>query len=309
MKLNLCKILSFDICLKMGICLLCGFAVLASLNLSIQAKTWVFAVSGNKRPWNFIDSDGILKGADLDLVQAVCDIANQKCAMTLAPIGACVETIEGRFFPGEGLMERWFDACTGYVSSVERVNALQFTDPIRTTTSTFSVLKGNPRNFHPRNLQSAVIVHLNGAFTNEQCAIRIGLGKPKQVVVASGIPEAKELLKNYTADALFSPRTRFDDLEVLPGRYKCDVSGVGMMVKKESDLPLWWNPAFQKYYTSGKYNDDCEKITQRYGADDSETCVPRELLANSAGHKPSIYSQGYFLILCLKALIIFYLAF
>lgn len=67
------------------------------------------------------------------------------------------------------------------------------------------------------------------------------------------------------ADALFSPRTTFNDLEVLPGRYRCDVSGVGMMVKKDSELPVWWNPAFQKYYMSGRYNDACDQINQKYG--------------------------------------------
>lgn len=56
-----------------------------------------------------------------------------------------------------GLMAGWFDACTSYVSSIDRVNALQFTDPIRTTTSTFTVLQGNPKNFDPLNLQNAVI--------------------------------------------------------------------------------------------------------------------------------------------------------
>lgn len=69
----------------------------------------------------------------------------------------------------------------------------------------------------------------------------------------------------FQADALFSPRTRFDDLEVLPGRYKCDINGVGMMVKKDSDLPSWWNPAFKQYYLSGKYNDACDQINQKYG--------------------------------------------
>lgn len=44
-----------------------------------------------------------------------------------------------------------------------------------------------------------ILVHLNGAFTNEQCTIRIGLGRPKQVLVASVIAEAKQLLTNRTA--------------------------------------------------------------------------------------------------------------
>nr|XP_022295848.1 uncharacterized protein LOC111105758 [Crassostrea virginica] len=241
----------------------------------VQAKIWLFAVGGNRRPYNFIDDDGILKGADLDLIQAVCNIANQKCATTVVPIEACIQTIRGRFYPGQGLFGNWFDACTAYVSSVDRVNALQFTDPIRTTTSTFTVLKGNPKNFDPQNLQSAVIVHLNGAYTNEQCTIRIGLGRPKQVLVASGIAEAKELLINQTADALFSPRTMFNDLEVLPGRYKCDISGVGMMVRKDSELPQWWNAAFKQYYMSGRYNDDCDQINQKYGGFPVHSCLPR----------------------------------
>ncbi|XP_048742624.1 uncharacterized protein LOC125656082 [Ostrea edulis] len=265
-------------------CLTAFLLVTSTLPSLVQMKTWVFAVNGDRRPWNFIDDDGILKGADLDLVQAVCDIANQKCAMTVAPTEACVESIDGRFYPGEGLMERWFDACTGYVSSVDRTNALQFTDPIRTTTSTFTVLKGNPKKFRPKNLQNAVMVHLSGDFTNEQCTVRMGLGRPKNTLVASGIAEAKQLLTNRSADAFFSSRTRFDDLEVLSERYKCDINGVGMMVKKESDLPLWWNPAFQKYHLSGKYNDACDQISQKYGVDDSEKCLLRKLQEKSAAH-------------------------
>ncbi|XP_062619333.1 uncharacterized protein LOC134280898 isoform X1 [Saccostrea cucullata] len=256
-------------------CLSAIVLVILPLFVFGQTKTWLFAVSGNRRPWNFIGSDGVLIGADLDLIQAVCSIANQKCATTLAPTEACVQTIRGRFYPGEGLMERWFDACTGYVSSVDRVNALQFTNAIRTTTSTFTVLKGNPKKFDPEALQNAVIVHLNGAFTNEQCTIRIGLGKPKQVIVASGIVEAKELLLNQTADALFSPRTNFNDLEVLPGRYRCDISGVGMMVRKDSDLPAWWNTAFEEYYLSGAYNNACDQINQKYGGFPVRNCLPR----------------------------------
>ena len=57
----------------------------------------------------------------------------------------------------------------------------------------------------------------------------------------------------------------FNDLEVLPGRYKCDINGVGMMVRKDSELPQWWNAAFKQYYMSGQYNDDCDQINQKYG--------------------------------------------
>ena len=66
------------------------------------------------------------------------------------------------------------------------------------------------------------------------------------------------------ADALFSPRTQFNQLEVLPGNYHCDLNGVGMMVRKDSQLPCWWNQAFEKYYKSGQYNDMCDNINQKY---------------------------------------------
>lgn len=32
----------------------------------------------------------------------VCDVANQKCATTVVPTEACVQTVRGRFYPGEG---------------------------------------------------------------------------------------------------------------------------------------------------------------------------------------------------------------
>ncbi|KAK3102230.1 hypothetical protein FSP39_009775 [Pinctada imbricata] len=211
---------------------------------TIGQKVWLFAVGGNRRPFNFIDKDGVLKGADLDLIH-------------------------------DGIMAGWFDACVAYVSSQDRVNAMDFTDPFRTVASTFAVLPGNPKGFDPKRISEFVVTHLNGAFTNLQCLERIGLGKPKKVIVASGIVEAKELMLNKTADALFSPRRAFDELDVLPGNYGCDINGTGMMVKKGSPLPGWWNPAFEHYYKSGAYSNMCENINKKYGGFPVKDCLPR----------------------------------
>lgn len=69
----------------------------------------------------------------------------------------------------------------------------------------------------------------------------------------------------FQVDVLFLLRMIFNDLEVFLGCYRCDVSGVGMMVKKDSEFLVWWNFVFQKYYMLGRYNDVCDQINQKYG--------------------------------------------
>ncbi|KAK3102726.1 hypothetical protein FSP39_013459 [Pinctada imbricata] len=195
----------------------------------------------------------------------VCKIAGEKCEILIQPFEECVRTYNGKFYPGRGLMAGWFDACVNFVSSVDRVNSLSFTNKIREAYSKFAVYKGNPKGFDPNNISESTIVHLNGAYANEQCMVRIGLGRPKRVIVAATIDEAKALMLNQTGDALFSQRSSFNELDVIPTDFHCDINGSSMMVKKGSTLPDWWNPAFDKYYKSGAYSTNCEGANKKYG--------------------------------------------
>ena len=64
--------------------------------------------------------------------------------------------------------------------------------------------------------------------------------------------------------ALFSPRTRVEGLDVLGARFHCDEGGAGVMVKKGSPLPMWWNPAFRRLYSSGRYHALCRADSQKF---------------------------------------------
>ncbi|XP_076104322.1 putative histidine-binding protein [Mytilus galloprovincialis] len=248
-------------------------------------KTWMFSVGGNRKPANFIDTDGYLKGADVDLIKSVCEIANKRCEITVQPFEECVRTVRDRIYPGIGIMSKWYDACVGYVSIPERLNSMAFTDAYANAVATFTVLKGNPRNFNPDNVSESVITTLNGLFTSSPCLKRLNK-VPKGIIVAADLNKVKDLLNNGSADALFSPRTLIPGYDVLPARYDCTTSGLGMMVRKDNELPGWWNPAFQSFYKSGNYTVWCKTINQKYGGiriDDSYCLPPPAVKPTASG--------------------------
>ncbi|XP_067678786.1 arginine-binding periplasmic protein-like [Haliotis asinina] len=228
-----------------------------ALSAESQGKVWIFSVSANRRPFNYADEIGKLVGFDLDLINKVCSTAGVKCAPTVQPFSECIQTVDGRFFPGRGLMSGWFDACMGYTITQERVNAVQFTNPYIQTYAKFTVKPGNPRGVNLNTLSQAAITHLNGAYTNQQCLNRLNYSVSR-VVVAPNLPVAKELVLNGTVDAAFSPRSRIPDLETLDITLHCDLGGVAVMVTKGSTLPDWWNPAYEKIVKSGEYQKLCE---------------------------------------------------
>ncbi|KAL8571589.1 hypothetical protein ACOMHN_050971 [Nucella lapillus] len=197
-----------------------------------EDKTWLFAADGLKRPYAFINEVGALVGFDVDVIQ-------------------------------EGLMDSWFDACPGYTITVDRQSAFDFTDPYLNTVSTFTVAPGNPFGFDPskRNFPDLTLTHLTGAPTGAPCLKRLGMSFGT-IIIAKDLPEAKALLLNKTV--LFSPRTIIEGLDVLPTKYHCDVGGAGVMVKKGSPLPAWWNPAFRRFLVSGRYQELCEHDSARF---------------------------------------------
>ncbi|XP_064607401.1 uncharacterized protein LOC135471906 [Liolophura sinensis] len=228
------------------------------------SKTWLFSTDANRKPYFFEDKKGVLQGFTVDLVNKVCSVAGEKCAFTVNPFVECVRTINNRFYPGRGIMAGWFDACPGYLDTAERLNAVDFTQAFTSSSARFQVLPGNPREFHPANVTGSTITFLNGAATGAQCLTRLGKTGAR-FVVASGIEEAKDLLTNGTADALFSPRSSIPGFDTLPDRLQCGRTGSAVLVKKGSPIPDWWNPAFDLFRATGGYKDLCDKSATKYG--------------------------------------------
>ncbi|CAL1532195.1 unnamed protein product [Lymnaea stagnalis] len=242
-------------------------------------KIWLFAVDGRKRPYNFLDANGVLVGFDVDIINKVCSIIQKQCKLVLAQFTECTITNRNINYPGRGLMSEWFDGCPGYAMSVDRAGAFDFTDPYLATESSFTVLQGNPSLFDPdsQDYSSFTLTHLNGAVTNALCLARLKKTFGN-IIVAANLPEAKELLLNGTADVLFSPRNAIDGLEVLPQRVRCDSGGVGIMLKKGSQLSAWWNPAYETFVLSGGYEELCLQSQVKYNA--TIDCLPPTYAAN-----------------------------
>ncbi|GFS25151.1 arginine-binding periplasmic protein [Elysia marginata] len=222
---------------------------------------------GRKKPYSFFDDLGNVVGFDVDIVSRVCAIAGKQCEIVLAEFTECTFTNREITYPGRGLMSGWFDACPGYVISVDRKTAFDFTDPYLYTDASFTVAPGNPSDFNPdiSDFSQFTFAHLTGAVTNEKCLDRLNK-KAKNFVVAANLPDARAMLLNGTADVLFSPRHKIDGLEILPQRVHCDAGGSAVMLKRGSPLAQWWNPAFQTLKKSGEYQALCPISSIKYNA-------------------------------------------
>ncbi|XP_022096000.1 uncharacterized protein LOC110982119 isoform X2 [Acanthaster planci] len=79
-------------------------------------KIWVFAIGHDNRfNLEYIDElSGTVRGFHVDLVEAVCNVANKNCRLMWDVYENCYNSQAGkRPRPGVGLVSRWYDGCTG----------------------------------------------------------------------------------------------------------------------------------------------------------------------------------------------------
>jgi len=228
-------------------------------------KVWLFATSGRRAPFTFLDDGGKLTGFNVELVRGVCAEAKQNCRSVLSQYTECGFTERNINYPGRGLMDGWFDACPGYGDSVDRGNGVEFTDAFLQTYAAFAVMPGNPAKFNPKSddFSGFNITHLTGAVTNAACLNRLKK-KNANIIISPNLPAAKKLLQEGGAQVIFSVRGTIPDLDVLPERFHCEKSGSTVMVKKGSPLVEWWNKAFRSYVKKGLYSKLCQESRKKY---------------------------------------------
>uniref|UniRef100_A0A0B6ZXS1 Solute-binding protein family 3/N-terminal domain-containing protein n=1 Tax=Arion vulgaris TaxID=1028688 RepID=A0A0B6ZXS1_9EUPU len=238
-----------------------------------DSHVYLFVADGKMKPYSYIDDFGKLVGFDVDIVNEVCRLTGKRCYTVLAEFTECIFTDRDIEYAGRGLMADWFDACPSYQITNDRQNEFDFTLPYLESSSSFTVAPGNPSKFDPdsNDYSQFTLLHLTGAPTNAPCLTRLHK-KFGTILVAQDLPEAKLLLLNGSADALFSPRNAIAGLDVLPQRVHCDNGGAGIMLKKGSTIPEWWNPAFQTFYFSGEYTRLCNDGSMKYGG--KIKCLP-----------------------------------
>lgn len=234
---------------------------------------WKFVVSGKIEPYSFLDSEGNLVGWTKDFIEEVCSRANKQCHLMLAQVSECTTRDEELLYPGRGLMEGWFDACTGYFETMDRDNSWDFTAPYLISNASFYVKPGNPTNFDPTqdDYSKFVLVHADTAITNDHCLNRLHKKFKKLLDVPTRV-EAIEAVLNGTADAWFTKRKGETQLEELAPRFHCENVGTSIMTKKGSQLPQWWDEAFQEFYSTGDFNQFCLEKGLQYNFD--FPCVP-----------------------------------
>ncbi|XP_050403986.2 uncharacterized protein LOC126819790 [Patella vulgata] len=230
-------------------------------------KVWTFAVSGRIKIYSYLDKQGKLSGWTVDFVNEVCRLARKKCSMVLAEFTECTYTDRNINYPGRGLNAGWFDACTGYTVTEDRLSTYDMSLAYLKAVSTFAVLPGNPSGFDPSldDYSNFTITHLTGACSNAACMTRFGK-KYGNIKIAANLPDAKQILANKEADALFYPRDNVTDLDNLSPKFHCEIknSGTGIMAKKGSPLVAWWNPVFARWTKSGGFARFCKRASKKY---------------------------------------------
>ncbi len=177
--------------------------------------------------------------------------------------------------PGVGLLSGWYDGCTGWYSTYERSVSVSFTTPFRKPqTSMFFVKRGNPGNFMANDLTGKTIGFLDGYAANEYCLKRTQLtgadlpaDKIKHFMTRESVLQA---VNNQEVDAAFTNTYSLDlaaDLDVAPGDpiSTCNGEGAGIMIRKDSRLADWWNPAFEQLKMSSDYQRICSEVAEKHG--------------------------------------------
>ncbi|XP_072023957.1 uncharacterized protein [Amphiura filiformis] len=234
------------------------------------------------------EKTGRIEGFDVDIINAVCRIANKNCKLVADIWTNCWDTVTGETARGgTGLMSGWYDACGGYRVKPERQRTFAFSDPFTVSPhQSFATLPGNPRGFDWQDITGKTIGFFDGGSGDEHC-----LAKSEEIVGAvlptenirhcTTFEECYDLLVDETIDAFFSDATyvrgRTDVDEITNRLQACPVGGSAMMTRLDSKLIDWWNPAQAKLIASKEYHEICNdvKITHGHqaGYDPEDFCI------------------------------------
>ncbi|XP_006811292.1 L-arginine-binding protein-like [Saccoglossus kowalevskii] len=237
---------------------------------------WTFAIGHDGTSLEYIDETGGLKGFHVDIVNAVCQIANKNCRLIFDLYQNCWDSEVGHFpFAGKGLLGRWYDACTGWFATYERLRSVDFTDEFRSAfPAAFYVKNGNNRNFDWTNIAGKKIAIFDGWASDEYCIGRnsekiagTDVTDPNQFIHYSNKLAILNAINNELVDAAFVNTNMFTQTEAekVGDDLTCVRGGGAMMMRKDSTLASWWNPAFTRLKETSEYRQICQAVTDDHG--------------------------------------------
>ncbi|XP_072019115.1 uncharacterized protein [Amphiura filiformis] len=248
-----------------------------------DTRIWSIQASGGSLRVIYIDrKTRVLKGYLIDVINAVCQISGKNCALVDAEWLTCWNNS----FPQQGLLGRWFDACSLFGTSLERLRSYKFSAPLTPTAApVLLTLPGNPTNFDPNNLSGAKIGFLARWWSDRFCLLHSSDYDiaDDQIFEYNSFDELLQALSNREVDAIFVsnelPFARDGSLYVAEELPPCLQGGDAMMMRKDSLFNEWWNPAFNKLVNSRTYREICNDIDDPAvhgsipGRSASDTCV------------------------------------
>ncbi|MDH3389234.1 MAG: ABC transporter substrate-binding protein [Gammaproteobacteria bacterium] len=239
-----------------------GLAVLVLGASSVQAAELRIGVEGAYPPFSWKESDGTLKGFDIDIAEALCAQMKRKCTM--------VEQDWDGMIPA--LLAKKYDAIVASMSiTEERKKRVDFTDKYYNTPAKFVAKKGTSLNISKAGLKGKRIGLQRG--TTHQCFMEKHYPDAELVLYATQ-EEVFQDLAIGRIDAQFSDSIAADDgfLKTDAGKdfafiggdqhdMECHGEGAGIAVRKsDNKLREEFNAAIKAIRANGVY----QKINAKY---------------------------------------------
>lgn len=254
----------------------------AAYPVGTSGRIYSLAIGHDYGSHEYFDSKGFLSGFGIGIVDLVCSEAGIDCRMVWDRYDNCWDSQVGQHATGgQGLHDRWYDGCTGWYTTIERIHVFNFASPyLKEPTSNIYVLKGRSFSVNKDSLESKKILFLEGWASDEKCLYRVtkanlGQGNAKYVTDTDAILAD---LKNGW-DAAFTTQTTMQgllnngDVEQLSPDYSCMIAGNTIMTRKDSDLPSQWNRGFSKIRINGKFKKYCEDANKEHADKGHVTCI------------------------------------
>lgn len=244
----------------------------------VDEEVWLFHFGPTDSREEYLNPlTGEVNGYHVDVLNAVCAIAKKNCRMVYDRSQNCWDYIDGQLVGGTGLFNFYYDACTAWYPTFDRLRTFQFSTTISLNKgSGFAVLTGNPDNFNPADLTGLKIGFIQGFFINPACVAKqtdtiTGADlSDDQIVYYDGVETLKEAIRTgeiaagFDWGANYHNQVEFDHLHA-GGPIICSVDGPAMMTRKDSTLNAWMNPALEILLASDEYQDICDGLEQQHG--------------------------------------------
>ncbi|XP_041463029.1 arginine-binding periplasmic protein-like [Lytechinus variegatus] len=244
-------------------------------------RVWTFAIGHYGINREYLDeSSGTIKGYNVDIINAVCNIANKNCQLIYDDYERCWSSTAGnRPRGGEGLLGRWYDACTGWGINYDRSRTFAFTKSYSKTPGVGIYVANATTNFDWTNLSGRTIGFMNGFSSDEHCLARYAddliqgsklSASANQIIYYQTLEELVAAVINRDVDAAFCyGEPLLSQLKlVTPSSFpnRCALGGFGMMTRKDNTaFVTWWNDAFDKLVNTHQYRMICQDLKEAHG--------------------------------------------